>query len=193
MRIALFHGMFVRDGGNRSIKRLKPHLEAMGHTVTNVELGFWGLLRTYFGSRTKTHKKVIKACTEHDVLVTHSRGALVVEEALELLPNIPLKRRDRPLLIHLSGSLDHDKAVPDYVAHRYVLHSKEDTIIKFSRLLPFLGMGDMGARGFTGNDRRNTNVDVTQQVQGEHSHGYFRGLKASKTARRISALIGNHQ
>lgn len=188
-RVALFHGMFVRDGGTKSIKKLVPHFEALGYTVVNVELGFWGLLRTYFGRRTKTHEKVLEACVDADILVTHSRGALVVEEALDLLPQFPIKLRHRPVLFHLSGSLDHDKDPPDFVKHRWVCYSTEDTIIKISKRLPWLGMGDMGARGYTGDSEFSTNRDWTNQVRGEHSHGYFRGTKAAQTVYRINLIL----
>ena len=188
MNIAIVHGMFVRNGGKHSVQRLVIHLERAGHEVKVIRYGFWGIIRVYLGNKHKTTVHLVQELWNADVIITHSRGATVTERALRKMPRWTPKY----LLFHLSPSLNRNTDPPRNVLHRWVYHSAGDFIVKVSRFLPFLEMGDMGAFGYNGISRHNTNVDVTKVIGEEHSDGWFRGQNAATTARRIDYEIRNY-
>lgn len=177
MKAVLVHGMFTKDGGKSSIGRLAPALEAQGFEVALVNCGWWGLLRVLFGDRFRTDKKVLHAVWDADLVIAHSRGAVVTHRALSLLPVTQRKR----VLALFSPALNNDIGPPASVDHRFVYFSEKDKLVKLSTYIPFRMMGRLGATGFQGQHPRNTDINETFRIGSDHS-GWFKGLNAEHYA-----------
>ncbi len=166
MKAVIVPGMFQRDGGLNSIGRMLPRLRQLGYTAELIDPGFWHVLRLYFGRRFNMDQKVSRALWNADLIIGHSFGAVIIDRALRLLPITDKER----VLVLVNPSLNADTDVPETVKHRFVMFSRSDLLVRLSGWLPFLRLGRMGAIGYTGESEKNSNIDITQELDfAEHS------------------------
>jgi hypothetical protein len=98
--------------------------------------------------------RLAEACKQADIIITHSNGANFTTDALNMLgPD----QNNKKIVIHISPALDRDTPIPLAVKAQLVLYTQHDFWVKLSTFLPFHPWGRMGARGYSGNDNRNTN------------------------------------
>lgn len=176
----LVHGYNVRDKGWRTIDGLGPWLEKRGHTVDtdSADYGWHGLIKVRFFHQ-EAVDRIARALGSADAVVTHSNGANYTMKALRLVQR-PIK------VIHISPALNRRVKIPECVTEMHVFHTAHDMAVKASRLLRWHPWGDMGAKGYKGNDPRVTNHDYSDVVYG-HSD-WFKGLNCPYFASRIEEL-----
>lgn len=184
MKVVLVHGFNVKDRGARSIDKLAPYLQTLGHecdTDSEADYGYWTLLSMYTWKRKGVRERLARAFADADVIVTHSNGANFATQALNMMDD------SRPrVLIHFSPALERKTPVPRNVKHEVVFHSKRDGVVRFlAPLAPFLPWGSAGAHGKKV-DGPVTNVDETPYIP-SHS-AWFKDHNASHYARRVHGL-----
>lgn len=160
MNFATVHGFNVKDNGARTVDQLVPFILEAGYLVDKDEADYgyfniW-MIRLF---RTKTRARVLhrlaKAFEHSDVIITHSNGGYFATLALEMMGE---EYNNTKLVIHISPAMDKNTDIPLAVKHQLVLHTKNDFWVKLSSWIPFFPWGRMGARGYSGEDNRNTNL-----------------------------------
>lgn len=145
----LVHGFNVRDGGRGTIDMMIPYFERCGWTVRQVDYDWTGLL----GVRLCT-KKIAKALSTTiqpgSVAVGHSNGCAVLHYAAQY--GAPFSR-----LAYINPALNKDAPLADQVEACHVWHSPSDRPVSLARWLPFHFWGEMGAKGYVGEDKRYVN------------------------------------
>jgi hypothetical protein len=170
MKFVLVHGFNVRDGGLHTVDQLAPLITDAGYDV-NLDEGDYGFFNIWMVRfrKSKTRQRVLyrlaKAFETADVIITHSNGANFTTQALEMLTP---DHNNSKLIIHISPALDRDTPIPLAVHHQLVLYTPHDKAVRFSSWLLFHPWGRMGAKGYSGNDNRNTNRKDTA-VKGHSS------------------------
>jgi hypothetical protein len=191
MKIVLVHGFNVRDGGKRTVDQLVPLIRNAGYSVDLDEgdYGFFNIWMVRF-RKSKTRQRVLhrlaKAFETADVIITHSNGANFTTQALDLMDH---EYNNKKLVIHISPALDRDTDIPNAVRQQLVLYTPHDKAVKWSSFLWFHPWGRMGARGYSGEDNRNTNLKV-EAVKG-HSD-WFRAGHVIVTWKRCASFIKEH-
>lgn len=184
--VHLTHGFNVRDGGAASTDKLRPYFEAAGYAVDEDDYGWVGLLRLR-----STNKRVAARLAAHvkpgDIGCGHSNGGLIVVMAADLgAPFAGL------ILIH--PALESDRVFAPQVSWITVYHSELDGVVDVAEGLDWLPWnwrkehpwGDMGSRGYTGDDPRCRNINDKK----DHS-GIFRHLKVWGPRIVENALAGS--
>ena len=173
MKFVLVHGFNVKNRGATTVDKLVCYIELSGHEVDKDEgdYGYFNLLMIRL-FRKKQRKAVIKRLAEAfktaDVIVTHSNGAHFATLALEQLP---VKLNRSKVIVHISPALNSSTPIPNAVKAQLVLHTPHDGWVKLSSFLPLHPWGKMGARGYTGDDIRNLNIENTKVRK--HSAWFF--------------------
>ena len=90
------------------------------------------------------------------------------------------------LVIHISPALDKDTPIPLSVRAQLVLFTPNDFWVKLSSWIPTHPWGRMGARGYKGDDNRNTNHE--DDTVKSHS-GWFHVEHVGKTWAHCRAFI----
>jgi hypothetical protein len=161
MKIVLVHGFNIRDGGKHTVDTLIPLIQNAGYKVDQDEgdYGFFNIWMIRF-RKSKTRQRVLyrlaKAFEKADVIITHSNGANFTNQALEMLTP---EFNNTKLVIHISPALDRDSKIPQAVHHQLVMYTPHDKAVRLSSWLLFHPWGRMGAKGYSGNDNRNTNLE----------------------------------
>lgn len=181
MRIVLVHGFNVRDSGRRSIDQLAGYLRRRGHSVDTdtADYGWHGLVmvRFFYGGAVR---RIRKALSNADAVITHSNGANYTSKALRGILG-------KKIVIHLSPALNKRTRPTQAVKIQHVFHTRHDSIVQWARYMLFHPWGNMGAYGYTGNDKRVFNHDFTNRVKG-HSD-WFRGGNSRYFATVIDKLL----
>jgi hypothetical protein len=168
--VILVHGFNVRDGGKRTIGRLRRFFEDRGCEVVDYRYGWVGILGAIFGLE-KQSRQLTALCRSGCIVVAHSHGCNVAHEAV--WHYAPIRR-----MCYISPALDRDAALPPRERTRLervdVWHSEVDGPVRWSRRLPWNRWGEMGATGYIGGDKRYLNFDRVDIGGGE-----FGGLKHS--------------
>ena len=191
MRFVLVHGFNVKDGGARTVDQLVPYLEFAGHEVDKDEgdYGFFNIWMVRF-KRSKLRKRVMHrlaiAFEKADVIITHSNGANFTTQALDLLD---AKFNNTKLVIHISPALDRDTEIPNAVRQQLVMFTPHDKAVRLSSWLWFHPWGRMGAKGYKGEDNRNTNLK-DDTIKG-HSN-WFKKAFVRSTWRHCKAFVQEH-
>jgi hypothetical protein len=192
MKVVLVHGFNVKDGGRGTVDQLAPLIRDAGHVVDLDEgdYGYFNIWMVRF-SKSKTRKRVMhrlaKAFETADVIITHSNGANFATQAMDLMgPEYNHKK----LVIHISPALDKDSEIPNAVKAQLVLHTPHDKAVKLSSWLWFHPWGRMGAKGYSGTDNRNKNLEVGA-VKG-HSD-WFIVEHVVRTWKRCTIFIEEHK
>jgi hypothetical protein len=192
MKIVLVHGFNVKDGGTHTVDTLIPLIDLEGYEVDKDEgdYGFFNIWMVRF-RKSRTRQRVLyrlaKAFETADVIITHSNGANFTTQALDMMGP---EYNNKKLVIHISPALDRDTDIPNAVHHQLVLHTPHDKAVRLSSWLLFHPWGRMGAKGYNGNDNRNTNIKV-EAVKGHSS--WFKPEHVVTTWKRCNKFIGDHK
>ena len=188
MKIVLVHGFNVRDGGAHTVDMLAPYIKNAGYTVDLDEgdYGFFNIWMVRF-RKSRTRQRVLyrlaKAFETADVIITHSNGANFTTQALDMLTH---GYNNSKLVVHISPALDCDTEIPNAVHHQLVMHTPHDKAVRLSSWLLFHPWGRMGARGYSGNDNRNRNLEV-RAIKGHSS--WFKPEHLARTWNRCNNFI----
>jgi len=192
MKIVLVHGFNVRDGGRGTVDQLSWLIRDDGYKVDLDEgdYGFFTIWMIRF-KKSKIRQRVLyrlaKTFETAQVIITHSNGAHFCTEALELLPTA---YNNTKIVIHISPALDRDTEIPLAVRQQLVMHTPHDKAVKLASWIPFNHpWGRMGAKGYSGDDNRNTNLEVPE-VKG-HSR-WFKVDHVVQTWKSCKAFIEEH-
>lgn len=168
MHFILVHGYNDKSAGSKNIDKMKPHLEALGHTVDtdSSDYGWFGLLRVRFRKHNVV-LRIVKAVQEaqaegKDVcLVGYSNGANYALRAARLLsgPFISL------FLVH--PALPAKAKLSPVVSRAWVVITRSDWTVRLATWTNWLtGWGRMGHTGYQGADARYKNLDYTDVAKG---------------------------
>ncbi len=153
------HGFNVRDGGDATINQNVPYILKAGHTVDKDE-GSYGYYSLFMVSLTKSKQRrrvlyrLAKAFETADVIWTHSNGQNFANQALDMLPP---EYNNTKILIATSPAANRDTLIPQAVKAQLVMYTPNDWAVRLSSIIPFSRWGRQGARGYDGDDNRNTN------------------------------------
>lgn len=188
MKFVLVHGFNVKDGGRHTVDMLAPYIITAGHKVDLDEgdYGFFNIWMVRF-KRSRTRQRVLhklaKAFETADVIITHSNGANFATQALDMMGT---EFNNKVMVIHISPALDRDTEIPNAVKNQLVLYTPHDKAVRLSSWLLFHPWGRMGAKGYSGNDNRNTNLEVPA-VKGHSS--WFKLEHVARTWKRCNTFI----
>ncbi len=161
MKFVLVHGFNIRDGGRGTIDQLAPLIRDAGYEVDVDEADYghfniWMIRLKKSKIRQRVLYRLARSFETADVIITHSNGANFTTQALLMLP---AEFNNTKIVIHISPALDTDTEIPLAVKHQLVLYTPHDKAVRLSSWIPFnFPWGRMGAKGYTGEDNRNTNM-----------------------------------
>jgi hypothetical protein len=168
MHFILIHGYNDRSAGANNLDKLRPYLEALGHTVDcdSADYGWFGL----FWVRFRKHSavlRIVKAIQKAQiegrqvVVVGYSNGANYALRAVKLLTGEFVSM----YLIH--PALPSKAKFPAVVSRVWVAVTKSDWIVRLATFTNWLtGWGRMGRNGYRGDDERVKNLDYTDVAKG---------------------------
>jgi hypothetical protein len=157
--VHILHGFNVADGGEGTIDRLKPYLEAGGYRIQDHDYGHF-LFRQVRLENGAVAEKVAATVKKGDIGIGHSNGCAILMRAAAL--GAPFKG-----LVFINPALDEDCVAAEHVRFVHVYHNDGDYAVWFARLLRFNHpWGAMGRVGFKGSDPRYLNIDCGPDVQG---------------------------
>ncbi len=186
----LVHGFNVRDGGAASIDRLRPHLEARGWTVRDLDYGWRGLLGVRL-CNAGTAATLASLSDPADAAIGHSNGCAIIRRAV-----VAGARFARIVLIN--PALDRDTEWPGHTGAIEVWHAPSDVATWAARWLLFHPWGDMGRHGGDGRWYVNHDADriaseaAGRRVELGHS-GVFSDRWISTFGPLIAASVGNEE
>jgi len=156
----LVHGVNVRDGGRGTTDRLIPFLEAAGLDVLQYDYGWTFVLgaRLWNGRRARRVRELAAHSADGAVGVGHSNGCAVLWEACR-------RGAEFGSLVFINPALDRRAAIPPQVHQVDVFWTEDDVPTRISRFLPWNIWGDMGARGYRGQDARGVNWDMKHGIR----------------------------
>jgi hypothetical protein len=157
-RVFLIHGFNVSDGGKNTTDGLMPHIARSGWKPVQIDYGWFGLIQVRLcnGGVAETIKA---AARRGDIGIGHSNGCAILMEACQ-------RGAQLTGLVLINPALDEDCKVPAQVRWIHVYHNREDSPVKWSRILLLHPWGAMGRHGYQGSDDRYLNVDCYPDVQG---------------------------
>lgn len=168
----LVHGFNVRDGGKQTTDRLIPFIEKAGINVTQHDYGFLefvGVLRKNKEIAAQLSKVVLPS----DIGIGHSNGCPILVKAARQGANF-----DKLILIN--PALNKSIQFPRSINEIHVFHTEHDRAVvaaKWSRKLVFWRSnflwGEMGNKGYQGQDKRVVNHDISNIAKG-HSEIFSR-------------------
>lgn len=182
-RIWLVHGFNVRDGGQSTILKIGPFVEDQEMHWKKFDYGWMFLLGVAIGSRLLA--RVMSGIVEHgDLAIGHSNGCALLHRAA--WRGAPFRA-----MAYINPVLDRDIELAPQIEHCDVWHSPSDAPVKWARFIPFSPWGDMGAKGYTGTDKRyrnfNKQADFTLSSK-THSDVFREGMMHCFAPRIIKRL-----
>lgn len=115
------------------------------------DYGWTGLLGVRFATW-KRARELAAMSRFGDAAIGHSNGCnLIIEAAWR---GAQFRR-----VVFINPALDSDAPLPPSIQSAHVWHSPSDLPVRFAKFLWFHPWGDMGAKGFTGDDPRYINHD----------------------------------
>lgn len=184
----IVHGFNVSDGGAGTTDRLMPYVTKAGMKPISVDYGWFGLVQVRLCNGGVA--EIIKAASRKgDIGIGHSNGCAILMDACQRGANLTG-------LVLINPALDEDCVAPPQVRWIHVYFNRDDSPVKWSRILLLHPWGSMGRSGYQGDDQRYLNVDCAPGVSG-HSDIFkklerwgpkiMRGIgKALKPARKAA-------
>lgn len=165
-----------------SMDRLMIECRALGLESMPIKYG-----RTFWRGQTEQKSfhavvQLTKVVKPGDVVVGHSNAGNVIHDALRA----GMQAR---MGILLSPALDADIDTSDYRAtleEMHVWYTSKDWAVRFARFVPHSDWGDMGAKGYIGDDERFTNTDYTSMIGGHC--GWFSSNRIRNIAKHITEV-----
>lgn len=155
----LLHGF--ASTGEGSIHLLRPYLEAAGYTVKALDYGWTGLVGVRLCD-SKIARAVSQIIPVGADVWAHSNGCTIAQEMS--LYGAPFSQ-----MVFLSPALDSNAKIGKQVERVHVWTAAHDKPLWFAKFLPLHPWGDMGLRGYTGDDPRFTTYRTTVQ---EHTRWF---------------------
>lgn len=147
----LLHGYNVKDGGARTVGRLKYPLMQKGIDTRIPDMGDLSLIDVRFANQ-NIAKVIASMAGGPRNVIAHSNGALIANYAADAGLQIPK-------LVLISPALNKNFSFSSNIKSVVVYHSLGDAVLWFSHWLAMHGWGKMGRVGYTGSDKRVKNVD----------------------------------
>lgn len=165
IKVVFVHGFNVRDKGRKTIDALLPYFRKMYPNAfldkDNADYGWHGLIKVRFHHKPAV-KRIAKAISNADIVVTHSNGANYTHQALELLKSKGIST-DKLHIIHFSPALNRKQKLEKLSFKRLDLFASEgDKIVWLAKLLFLHPWGNAGQKGFITTDER------------YHQHQYYK-------------------
>lgn len=186
--VVLVHGFNV-DDPELTVGGLGKDLRDRGHEVHKFCYGHAGFLDVRVANPNLAHallsqirsiKRLVPAC---DIIpVGHSNGCALIHKAAELQQECLFNR-----CVYISPALDRKAELPPLVSRCDVLFNGGDSVVSWSRWMPFHQWGDMGRTGYRGIDVRYNNHDCSDFVDG-HSD-WFKPDKRGFTLGKVDELL----
>jgi hypothetical protein len=184
--VRLCHGFNVWDKGKGTTDKLRPHFEKRGFSVSEQDGGFRFLLGVRFGTDRRA-EELASVVRPGDILVGHSDGCNVIDEACWLLSSLNPDFRVR--VVYINPALNSDKALAPIVDRALIFHTPSDKVVKWAALLPWHDWGSMGNDGYVQGKRqeladgRYTNVSYESLGLSKLGHsGVFKTQKSQQLA-----------
>lgn len=193
MKFALVPGFNVRDGGANTVDRLAPFIwadEDWEVDCDEADYGYFNLFMIRWFKRKHRARmlyRLAEAFEDADVIITHSNGAHFTTQALNMLPP---HHNNEKIVVHISPALNSSTPIPEAVKAQLVLHTPHDGWVRLASFLPLHPWGRMGARGYTGDSNKNTNVEMAEVRT--HS-GWFKPMHVTNTWIEIHRYLKEHK
>jgi hypothetical protein len=157
-RVFIVHGFNVSDGGKNTTDGLMSYIKAAGWRPEPIDYGWFGLIQVRLCKGGVA--EIIKAAARKgDIGIGHSNGCAILMEAAQ-------RGAQFTGLVLINPALDEDCKAPPQVRWIHVYHNREDSPVKWSRILLLHPWGAMGRHGYRGKDERYTNFDCYPDVKG---------------------------
>lgn len=166
-RLQFVHGFNEDDSGANSIDKLIPKLQGRNVETINVDYGHFNLLDV-FGHNDTVAKLIASYTKPGDIGIGYSNGCAVLLKAAQ--QGAPFKR-----LIFINPALKSDIEIPPGIECVDVFFTDSDIPTRFAkylRMMPFTPKnfiwGEMGRTGYTGQDERVINLDMSNYIVGHN-------------------------
>lgn len=174
--IVLAHGFNVKDGGKATLLCLTPYLDYDSKQIA--AYGYFNLAKVRLCNDNVAG--LIKGMTlNRSIGIGHSNGCAILVRAAEMGATFDQ-------LVLINPALDNDTEFPAQVRKIFVYHNPTDSVVTISKLLLWHPWGDMGRVGYTGKDKRVTNIDL-------HERFGFTGHSGHMTYPEVLAADINNQ
>lgn len=196
--IVLVHGIETAEPAD-SIGRVAARFEACGFKVAPLYRYGQQRLWEVRGSREEVGFGLLStlrvAAQFHAgpvIPVGHSRGCLAIHDAA-LLQDKSLEAPAFTRAVYLSPALDADTDPAPQIESLHVHYTRSDRTVWWARWLAWHPFGDMGRRGYRGDDREVTNFDATGSVAGHSGWWLPKGLDYVSAAviPALAAAVGH--
>lgn len=182
----LVHGFNVLDGGAGTTDKLRPHFEGRGFSVVEHD-SKWkrGILRNLLSVRfenTKRAQDLAQSIQPDDLLVGHSNGCAIINEACWILAQINPEFRVR--CVFINPALDVDSPISPIISQFIVFHTETDRTVWLSKLLMAHSWGAMGQAGYKGQVGSKC-TNVAYETLGLMDMGHSGVFKTQKSLHRL--------
>lgn len=145
MKAYLIHGFNVKDRGANTTDKLRPHLEALGYDVTELDYPWFGRVKTRLCNKAMA---MIAAETVEDgsMVFGHSNGCAVIYYMAQFNSNFSH-------ITLINPALD-AKKVPAGDCGVDVWYASNDQPVRIAKYIPYSPWGDQGRVGYVGSDPR---------------------------------------
>lgn len=163
MKIHLLHGIHTREGNN-TVANLKPYLERTGYEVVYHNYGNAYALLTRFQNPGRA-KKLEALMGEEDIAVGHSNGCALIHRIMHDYKKLKGA-------VFINPALDCDVPIAPHAEWVQVYYNAGDEAVPLTefpvlrKLFFDAPWGEMGKRGYTGNDWRVDMYDTGQSLHG---------------------------
>ena len=154
----LVHGYNVWDGGQATVGKLQSFLEVRGVDCIVLNYGWTGLIGTYkhnssIAARIGKAAHAARLAGYTVIAFGHSNGCAILHMATTRFSAYI------PFMTYVNPALGKTMHPGRNVESLHVWHSPSDAPVRWAKYLPFHPWGEMGATGYTGDDKRVTNFD----------------------------------
>ncbi len=169
----LVHGINARHGGRATVGKLRPFLSQLGAPYIVLNYGRVHMLGARLNNRGIATRlaeslRTALAAGQRPLVVGHSNGCAIIHLALA-----QLACREQVEATYINPALRKDAVMAPSLKRLVVWHSPSDKPVRWSKWLPTSNArpwGEMGATGYTGNDRRVVNCNKENMHPASSSH-----------------------
>lgn len=156
--VHLLHGIY-NENPELGVGQIEPYLKPFGFNVKVHTYGFRFAIQTRW-LNPKTAKRLLPEIEKGDIVIGHSNGCTI----WYLLSKLLVEENAISGAVLINPALDSDRAFGNLTDWIHVYHNKDDTVVWWSKFLPFgHPWGVQGRIGFTGDDSRYVNFDCQEE------------------------------